>query len=63
MGAQADGGIERLRAVVKQIERPDVDGAARQIDSRRSRSRDTHAHIIIFDHCASFRPRATSVSC
>ena len=45
--AQADGGIERLRAGMEQIERPDVDGAAGQIDPRRRRSRDAHGHIII----------------
>ena len=47
MGAEADGGVQRLRAVVKEIERPDIDGAAGQIDARRRRSRNSHAHIII----------------
>ena len=42
--AEADGGVERRRAVVEQIERPDVDGAAGQIDAGRSRSRRVHAH-------------------
>ena len=31
-GPEADGGIERLRAGMKEIERPDVDGSAGQID-------------------------------
>jgi hypothetical protein len=35
MRAQADGGIERLRTVVEEIERPDVDGSAGQVDSCR----------------------------
>ena len=35
VGAQTDGGVERLRAVMKEIERPDVDGAAGEVDSRR----------------------------
>ena len=34
--AQADRRIQRLRAGVKEIERPDVDGAAGQINSCRS---------------------------
>jgi hypothetical protein len=33
--------------MVKEIEGPDVDRSARQIDSRRGRSRYSHAHIII----------------
>ena len=47
VGADANRGVQRLRAVVEQIQRPDVDGAARQIDPRRRRSSNTHAHIII----------------
>ena len=35
MRADADRRVDRLRAVVKQIERPDVEGAAREIDPRR----------------------------
>ena len=45
--AQADGGVERLRAVVKEIERPDVDRAAGEIDSGRRGRGDAHADIII----------------
>jgi hypothetical protein len=33
--------------VVEQVERPDVDGAAREIDARGRGRGDTHAHIII----------------
>ena len=46
---EADRRVERLRAGVKEIERPDVDGAAGQIDSCRSRRRDTHDAIIILE--------------
>ncbi|PYR89271.1 MAG: hypothetical protein DMF84_25065 [Acidobacteria bacterium] len=41
--AQADRGIQRLRAVVKQVERPDIERAARKIDPRRRGSFDAHA--------------------
>ena len=44
---QADGGVERLRAVVEQVERPDVEGAAGQIDARRRGRFDVHASIIM----------------
>ena len=44
--AQADGGVQRRRAVVKEIERPDVDGAAGQIDAGgRRRRRCTHGEL------------------
>jgi hypothetical protein len=33
--------------VMKKVEWPDIDGSTRQIDSRRGRSRYSHAHIII----------------
>ena len=36
--AQADRGVERLRALVEEIERPDVERAAREIDARGRRS-------------------------
>ena len=45
MSAEADGRVERLRAVMEEIKGPDVDGAAGQIDSRRSRRRDAHATL------------------
>src|SRR5262245_4784620 len=38
--SQADRGIERLRAGMKEIERPDVDRTARKIDASRRRSLD-----------------------
>ena len=41
--AEADGGVERLRAVVKEVERPDIEGAARKVDPRRGGSFDAHA--------------------
>jgi hypothetical protein len=44
---EADRRVERLRARVKEIEGPDVDGAAGQINSCRSRRRYTHDAIII----------------
>jgi hypothetical protein len=44
--AQADRRVDRRRAVVKEIERPDVDGAARQIDAGRRRRNDAHTGII-----------------
>src|SRR5688500_5298334 len=40
---QADRRVERLRAVVEEIQRPDVDGATSQIDSCRRRRRERHA--------------------
>ena len=42
VGAEADGRIQRERAIVKQVERPDVDGATRKIDPRRSGGNDPH---------------------
>jgi hypothetical protein len=33
--AEADGGVDGLRAGMKQVQRPDVDRAAREIDTRR----------------------------
>ncbi len=45
--AQADGGVDRLRAVVKEIQRPDVEGAAREIDAGRRGRDDAHARIIM----------------
>ena len=48
MRAEADGGVERLRASVKEIERPDVDRAAGEIDSCRCGRSDVHGTIIIF---------------
>ena len=43
---QADRRIQRLRAVVKEIERPDIEGPARQIDSRWSGSLNVHARSL-----------------
>ena len=43
---QADRDVERLRAVVEEVERPDVDRAAGQVDARRSGGVDAHAAII-----------------
>ncbi len=40
--AQADGGVERRRAVVKEVERPDVDRAAGQVDAGRRGRDDVH---------------------
>jgi hypothetical protein len=45
-GAKADGGVDRLRAGMEEIQRPDVDRAARQVDARRRRGLDMHAGII-----------------
>ena len=44
--AQADGGVERGRAGVKQVEGPDVDGAAGQVDAGRRGRDDAHGGII-----------------
>ena len=49
--AQADRGVDRLRAVVKEIERPDVVGAAGEIDPRRRGRVDAHARIIMAGEC------------
>src|SRR5687768_12435053 len=37
-GADTDRGVQRLRGGMKEIKRPDVDGAPGKIDSRRGRS-------------------------
>ena len=42
---KADGGVHRARPVVEEIQRPDVDGAAREIDAGRRR-RGEHGRII-----------------
>jgi hypothetical protein len=42
VGAQADRRIQRERAIVKQVERPDVDGATGEIDPCRSGGNDPH---------------------
>jgi hypothetical protein len=42
VGAQADRHVHRRRAVVEEIQRPDVNGAARQIDAGRRRRHDSH---------------------
>ena len=47
VGANADGGIERLSAVMKEVKGPDVHRSTGQIDTCRGRSRYSHAHIII----------------
>ena len=43
--AEADGGVERLRTIVKEIERPDVDRAAGEIDSCRCGRGDVHGTL------------------
>jgi len=40
--AQVDGGVQRRRAVVEQIQGPDVDGAAGQIDAGGRGGGDLH---------------------
>jgi hypothetical protein len=47
VGSQADRRVQRLRAGVKEIEWPDVDGAASQIDSRGRGRGESHDAIII----------------
>ena len=44
--AQADRRVQRRRAVVEEIQRPDVDGAAGQIDACRRGRRELHVAII-----------------
>ena len=44
---QADRGVDRLRAGMEEIQRPDVDGAAGEIDARRRRGRHGHGGIIM----------------
>ena len=44
--SQADRGVQRRGAVVKQVQWPDVDGAASQVDPRGRRSGE-HGRIII----------------
>src|SRR5674536_87214 len=41
-GQQADRDVQRLRAVVEQVERPDVHGAAGEVDAGRSGRFDVH---------------------
>ncbi len=45
--AQADRGVDRLRAGMEEIQRPDVDGPAGEIHARRRRSRHGHGGIIM----------------
>ena len=45
-GPEADGGVDRLRAGVKQVERPDVQRAAREIDAGGRGGLDSHLGII-----------------
>ena len=44
-GAHADRGVDRLGAGVEEIEGPDVDRAAREIDSGRRGGLDAHAQL------------------
>src|SRR5438445_13665096 len=44
--AQVDGGVQRRRAVVEQMQGPDVDGAAGQVDAGRRGGLDSHERII-----------------
>ena len=44
-------GVDRLRAVVKEVERPDVVRAAREIDPGRRGGVDAHARIIMAGEC------------
>ena len=46
VSAQADRRIQRGCALVKNVERPDIDRAAREIDARRRRGDESHAGII-----------------
>src|SRR6185436_6163544 len=46
VGAQADGGVQGRGTFVEQIQGPDVDGAARQIDAGRRGSSEAHGAII-----------------
>ena len=50
VGAKADGGVQRLCAGVEKVERPDVDGAAGEINPCRRRRRDVHGAIIILQN-------------
>jgi hypothetical protein len=43
--AEADGRVHRGGAVVKKVQRPDVDRPAGEIDACRSRRRQTHAAL------------------
>ena len=61
VGAKADRGVQCLCAGVEQVERPDVDGAAGEINPCRRRRRDVHGAIIILqthatDHATRHRP-------
>ena len=47
VGAHADGHVQRLRAGMEEIDRPDVDRAARQVDAGGRGRRDSHGAIII----------------
>ncbi len=47
MRAQADRGVDRDGRFVKKIQRPDVDGAASQIDAGRRGAGDSHVQIIM----------------
>jgi hypothetical protein len=44
---EADCGIDRLRPVVKQVQRPDVDGATGEVDTRWRGRGDVHDAIIM----------------
>src|SRR5262249_9792226 len=54
--AQADRRVQRQRAVVEEIQRPDVDGAAREVDPRRRGGDDPiqHREIICWTGCPRF---------
>ena len=49
--AQAERRVDRLRAFVKEVERPDVERAAGEIDPRRRGGVDAHARIIMAGEC------------
>ena len=46
-GALPDGRVHRLRAGVKEVQGPDIEGASGEIDAGRGRSVHLHARIII----------------
>ena len=46
-GPEADGGVDRLRAGMEQIQGPDVDGPPCQVDARGRRGVNLHSGIIV----------------
>src|SRR5690606_40053792 len=57
VGAYRDRGVQGLRVVVKEIERPDVEGAAREVDARGRGTLNSHETGIIESfHVLTRRP-------